>query len=1031
MSRTVTYYLKVDASGAVVGVGEAEKGFKRLDEQTDKTSHSLLNLNKVAGLVAAAGLGRVFQQAIRRSIERGREFESQLASLEAITGITGSQLETLGANSLELSKKYGTSASNIIEANKLVASQLAERIDFGTAEGFDMLQKVSEQTVVLAQAAGIQLSDAVATTTSIINQFNLSAEEGTRVINTLAAGSKFGAAEIPAIGDALVNAGSAAAGANVSIEETNALIQVLAANGQVGERAGTALRAIFLRLQTSGEQLAKYGLNEVNLQANGMAETLRQLAPIVNDATAMQQIFGQEAFNAASILIRNAESVESMTEKVTGTNTAYEQAAIRMDTFDGANQRLQATIDSKLIPAFMESNGLLVKLINNVATLIEEFAGGISIINSWLDAHSRLRQEIGMADASAENHIQTMSRLREELAQAAIDSSLTADQYRELAYAYDLATENLRQHANGLVEETDALRANQAEIEAKIEQYKSLSTAGFANAGAQAHFSRTIGALNKELEALSIEIEANELRLATYIQAIEQGTISFDEFIARMREANAASAGGNDDGSQEVIESLLSIAQLQKAIHDEKQAFTSAESHELRLQHHERIMQLEAELEAIQALYGQEEVGLGSISGLKKALSDTQKQFNDAETQQERQRHFERMQHLQAELDFIEASFNDQTNNLLSVSDYQRAIAEERKAYNEAETATDREIHAQRIQQLEYELESIVTGIDVEELMRLDAHEAEMQRHRERMDMLQQYYNVASQMASAFASISASMHQKELQREDQKKKASKSRYEELLANEQLTEAERERLIQQRTASEQAHDRQIAQIKRRAANAEKAWNSVQVIMSTAVAVMKAAPNVPLMITTGIAGAVQLAAVLAQPVPQFAQGGSVKTFDKTQRIKGPGTGTSDSIPALLPPGAFILNAAATREAGNLIPALVSNGETYISPADASANRQILEAINASPSLAKGFLQPLPEQRFATGGSVGSAPQAMRIINSGGNKDETRQFMEAVMERLETLEIPVRGQIEDRGIGLSNDRQRRLLESTTLKF
>lgn len=1029
MSRTVTYYLKVDASGAVVGVGEAEKGFKRLDEQTDKTSHSLLNLNKVAGLAAAAGLGRVFQQAIRRSIERGREFESQLASLEAITGITGSQLKTLGANSLELSKKYGTSASNIIEANKLVASQLAERIDFGTAEGFDMLQKVSEQTVVLAQAAGIQLSDAVATTTSIINQFNLSAEEGTRVINTLAAGSKFGAAEIPAIGDALVNAGSAAAGANVSIEETNALIQVLAANGQVGERAGTALRAIFLRLQTSGEQLAKYGLNEVNLQANGMAETLRQLAPIVNDATAMQQIFGQEAFNAASILIRNAESVESMTEKVTGTNTAYEQAAIRMDTFDGANQRLQATIDSKLIPAFMESNGLLVKLINNVATLIEEFAGGISIINSWIDAHSRLRQEIGMADASAENHIQTMSRLHEELAQAAIDGSLTADQYRELAYAYDLATENLRQHAISLYDDTDALKAQRDQLERQIESLQN-ATHIYSGWGAS-HHQLNINKLRKELESLNIEIAANEERIQAYIQAIEQGTISFDEFIARMREANAASAGGNDDGSQEVIESLLSIAQLQKAIHDEKQAFTSAESHELRLQHHERIMQLEAELEAIQALYGQEEVGLGSISGLKKALSDTQKQFNDAETQQERQRHFERMQHLQAELDFIEASFNDQTNNLLSVSDYQRAIAEERKAYNEAETATDREIHAQRIQQLEYELESIVTGIDVEELMRLDAHEAEMQRHRERMDMLEQYYNVASQMASAFASLSSNLADREIQSIERKKKAEISRLNTLLELEELTQPQIQALIKEREEAEEKYDRKTAEIKRRRANSERRWNISQVIMNTAIAIMKAAPNIPLQIATGILGAAQLAVVASQPVPQFAQGGSVKTFDKTQRIKGPGTGTSDSIPALLPPGAFILNAAATREAGNLIPALVSNGETYISPADASANRQILEAINASPSLAKGFLQPLPEQRFATGGSVGSAPQAMRIINSGGNRDETRQFMEAVIERLETLEIPVRGQIEDRGIGLSNDRFRKKINRAALSF
>ena len=103
----------------------------------------------------------------RRMIIQGKEYQNALADLEAITGITGDSLERLSDNALDLSVKYGESASNIIEANKLVASQLAEKIDFGTDEGMRQLQEVSEQAVVLQKAAGVDLATAVKTLTTI------------------------------------------------------------------------------------------------------------------------------------------------------------------------------------------------------------------------------------------------------------------------------------------------------------------------------------------------------------------------------------------------------------------------------------------------------------------------------------------------------------------------------------------------------------------------------------------------------------------------------------------------------------------------------------------------------------------------------------------------------------------------------------------------------------------------------------------------------------------------------------------------
>ncbi len=57
---------------------------------------------------------------------------------------------------------------------------------------------------------------------------------------------------------------------------------------------------------------------------------------------------------------------------------------------------------------------------------------------------------------------------------------------------------------------------------------------------------------------------------------------------------------------------------------------------------------------------------------------------------------------------------------------------------------------------------------------------------------------------------------------------------------------------------------------RGAKNDKIANTISSIMNTAVAVTKALPNIPLAILTGVLGAIQTAAIVAQPIPQFFKG-----------------------------------------------------------------------------------------------------------------------------------------------------------------
>ena len=85
-----------------------------------------------------------------------------------------------------------------------------------------------------------------------------------------------------------------------------------------------------------------------------------------------------------------------------------------------------------------------------------------------------------------------------------------------------------------------------------------------------------------------------------------------------------------------------------------------------------------------------------------------------------------------------------------------------------------------------------------------------------------------------------------------------------LDNKNLTE-------QQKIDIEEKYAVKARKIKQDAFKKQKAADIIQGIMSTALAVVKALPNIPLAIAAGIAGAASVAVIAAQPMPEFYEGG----------------------------------------------------------------------------------------------------------------------------------------------------------------
>lgn len=311
-------------------------------EKVDSTvNQSVNNINKKLNAVSVNAVVDQFRNltdAVSNVSAPGIGFEKGVADLSAITGIAGKELEGLEEQARKVGVSSGLGAAGAVEAYKLLASQI--QVDKIGIAGLNNLHK---ETITLAQASGMSMADAANSMAGTINQFGLEAEQANRVINVLAAGSKYGAAEIPELAQSFKVVGAAANAAGLNIEQTAGAIEVLSKNNLKGAEAGTALRNIVLKMQTA---------LGVDFKKVGFSDALDALKPKLNDATYLSKLFGMENVAAAQFLITNAGAVKEMTDQVTGTNVAQEQAAITTETTAFKMQQWSAAIDDVKIGMF-------------------------------------------------------------------------------------------------------------------------------------------------------------------------------------------------------------------------------------------------------------------------------------------------------------------------------------------------------------------------------------------------------------------------------------------------------------------------------------------------------------------------------------------------------------------------------------------------------------------------------------------------------------------------------------------------------
>ncbi|WP_313214245.1 phage tail tape measure protein [Soonwooa sp.] len=340
---TTTWKLDFDPQKTVRGVKDVTEGLTKATKQGNALGDCFKRL-KAIDLMAIDNSILNIKDRLQGVTDIAQSNETALAEVSAITGVVGSELNELNNRAKDLSRTYGEDLNENLGSFQTILSRLGP--DIGKSN--KAMGIFGETVNVLSKGMQGDVKGATDAITTSMLQFQVdlknpvkAAEESRRMINVMSAGAKEGAAEIPQIGEAIVQAGVSAKLANLSFEETNSLIQAMAGGGKYGSEAGVAIRNVITNMSAQTKLsndavaiLGAYGINMKKVADTSVpfADRLRELAPIQHDINALTEVFGRENAAAAQIIIRTADEQAELTKAITGTNVAYEQAAVIMDT---------------------------------------------------------------------------------------------------------------------------------------------------------------------------------------------------------------------------------------------------------------------------------------------------------------------------------------------------------------------------------------------------------------------------------------------------------------------------------------------------------------------------------------------------------------------------------------------------------------------------------------------------------------------------------------------------------------------------
>lgn len=500
----------------------------------------------------------LLRQSLREAVSTMKEVDSELTTIQKVTGASDSYIAGLNDRAYETASKYGVAANEFLQSVAEFSRAGYDELAEGLAEVATKTQLVGDvnsetaNKMLIAMDAAYQLGGSVEALSLIVDQANEIDNHYATSIEKLASG-------MPIVA-------SVAAQAHITQEQLLAALGTITAKTQVsGSEAARAFRAIVLNIMGDTTTEVEEGVTVTKEEIQSLSDVLEVYASDV-----------VEAARATGELINPMDAIAALSKAMKEGALTEQQL---MEMLSGLGGKLRTNSLVALVEGFDTYEKMLGSLGDaagsadkEVGTMLTSWQSKANILkNTWTDLVQTIADSDGIksildsANNVLENLIDLADRSASETEKA--DKAWTAnlEEIDALTAKSETLTAQERLRLDYLEKQTDQLRqqaeeAHTAEIKTNLKNIRQSPNYVWMSAGADATNQNTLlnqlGTLNNEYYTTGAK------NLSQYRAGLEKLNEQYQESATVIENATRAGIELNAEDQQ----ALWAWQQLQSAI---------------------------------------------------------------------------------------------------------------------------------------------------------------------------------------------------------------------------------------------------------------------------------------------------------------------------------------------------------------------------------------------------------------------------------------------------------------------------------
>lgn len=495
------------------------------------------------------GLGLMeLARGIQFAISTAADFQSTMSEVRAITGATGKEFKALEDDAKRLGGSTKYTATQVAELQIAYA-----RLGFSTSEILD----ATEATLSLAAATGEDLAKSADVAGATVRGFGLNASETLKVVDVMASSFNKTALGLENFTESMKYVAPVANAAGATVEETTAMLGVLADAGIRGSMAGTSLRKIFTDMTRDGRPLQER-LAELGEKGITLADSFDEV--------------GRTAQTSLLILSKNTEKTNELTKALQNSSgEAKKMADIMQDNLTGDVTKLKSATEG-LILKLVEADGAMrdfIQALTDLAVLAadDDFVKGMKI---WFDMVTIVPRTTVKAiravidafkdEADAFKEMQAeRRRIWEEKTKKQLDDEIKKiNEATEAARKYAAAYSNLIKKV-GFVRPERELRPTDVDFEASIFSSSEILKGFGVNPDEPVDGVVKEIEYNRDLHESLMMIEADRARQLEQMQATAEMAVTMGDAIGNAFEGMLQGSMNLAQGLAKVTEEIINM----------------------------------------------------------------------------------------------------------------------------------------------------------------------------------------------------------------------------------------------------------------------------------------------------------------------------------------------------------------------------------------------------------------------------------------------------------------------------------------